>query len=167
MPVIRCKNTLASLVDHKFRTSDEEFVERYDLDAFATYLHGVSYRQENVQVTARALKAVGSKRDSRGRKSAEVQKNKDVLLERSQKLLAGENAGNALIEDLRPPEPSQSVPKRRHDAARRSPRSRRPAPPALRSSRRRTQDLAARLPRVAHTGTGHPKRYAPASMSMA
>ena len=109
MPVIRCKNTLASLVDHTFRTSDEEFVERYDLDAFATYLHGVSY----LQVTARALKAVGSKRDSRGRRSAEVQKNKDVLLERSQKLLAGENAGNALIEDLRPPEPSQSVPKRR------------------------------------------------------
>ena len=100
IPVLRCRASLDTILKIRDRSAETQFLEEYDLNAFAKYMHTYPYRKENALVLAKVLREASSGKRAPGRLSKDTAKQKETLAERSHKLENAEQAGDQLLDAL-------------------------------------------------------------------
>lgn len=101
VPLLSFKNTLTSIAQHSDRRCDLVLPELYDVEAFATYLHGYSHRFANVQIVAGMWKDLSqSKRKAAGKPTLQEKQFKADMLNKSKAMLEAEKDSDSLLEKL-------------------------------------------------------------------
>ncbi|CAK9064522.1 Uncharacterized protein SCF082_LOCUS33199 [Durusdinium trenchii] len=100
IPLLHTERKLQDIIHHQDRMCEEELPERYDTEAFYEYVFGHAFRRDNASILATVLTSVGSRKGTRGRKTADEQRAKEEASERAAKLEAAEANSSQLLDKM-------------------------------------------------------------------